>query len=67
MLEEMGVTPDSKIRDKKPSLKAAGLMVLAVIRMSKMQTEWAGQKRLQASLARKAEQVRRHSRKREVK
>lgn len=65
MLEEMGVTPDSKIREKKPSLKAAGLMILAVIKMRKMRTEWAGHKRLQASLARIAEQVRRHSKKRE--
>ena len=62
MLEEMGVTPDQKTREKRPSLRAVGLMVIAGVRMRKMQAEWAVQKKIQASLVRKAEQIRKGSR-----
>ena len=61
MLEKMGVTPDKSIREKKPTLKAVSIMVLASVRMRRLQTEWAGQKKIQASLARKVEQMRRES------
>ncbi|MCJ1390835.1 hypothetical protein MMC18_003696 [Xylographa bjoerkii] len=62
MLEEMGVTPDKEIRVKRPSLKAVGLMVIAGVRMRKMQAEWAVQKKIQASLVKRAEPMRRGSR-----
>lgn len=47
---------------KKPSLKVVALMVVAQVRMRNLQREWAVQKKLQASLVKKAEQVRRSSR-----
>ncbi|MCJ1398665.1 hypothetical protein MMC11_001866 [Xylographa trunciseda] len=62
MLEEMGVTPDKKTREKRPSLRAVGLMVIAGVRMRRMQAEWAVQKKMQASLVKKAEQMRKGSR-----
>ncbi|MCJ1432570.1 hypothetical protein MMC27_001927 [Xylographa pallens] len=62
MLEEMGLTPDRKTREKRPSLRAVGLMVIAGVRMRKMQAEWAVQKKIQASLVKKAEQMRKGSR-----
>ncbi|MCJ1378076.1 hypothetical protein MMC17_001172 [Xylographa soralifera] len=62
MLEEMGVTPNRKTREKRPSLRAVGLMVVAGVRMRKMQAEWAVQKKIQASLVKKAEQMRKGSR-----
>ena len=61
MLEKMGVTPDKSIREKKPTLRAVGIMVLASVRMRRLQTEWAGQKKIQASLAKKVEEMRRES------
>ena len=62
MLEEMGVTPDKKTREKRPSLRAVGFMVIAGVRMQRMQAEWAAQKKIQASLVKKAEQMRKGSR-----
>lgn len=63
MLEEMGVTPDRKTREKRPSLKAVVLMVVASVRMQKMKADWATQKKIQASLVKRAEQMRKGSRK----
>ncbi|MCJ1249520.1 hypothetical protein MMC30_006746 [Trapelia coarctata] len=63
ILEQMGVHKPIKKAKKKPTLKVVGLMVVAQLRMQKMQREWAVQKKLQASLIKKAEQVRRTSRK----
>ena len=63
MLEEMGVTPDRKTREKKPTLKAVALMVVASVRMQRLRREWAMQRKLQAALVKKAEQVKRSSRK----
>ena len=62
MLEEMGVTPDRNTREKRPSLRAVGLMIIAGVRMRRLQAEWAVQKKIQASLVKKAEQVRKGSR-----
>ncbi|KAI9707534.1 MAG: hypothetical protein M1836_000495 [Candelina mexicana] len=61
MLEEIGITPDRSIREKRPSLRSVGWMVLASVRMRKMQTNWAGNKKIHASLAKKVEQMRRRS------
>lgn len=63
MLEEMGVHKPVREAKKKPTLKVVAVMVLAQVRMQRLQREWAVQKRLQASLIKKAEQVRRTSRK----
>lgn len=63
ILEEMGVHKPVKKATKKPTLKVVAVMVLAQVRMRRMQREWAVQKKLQASLIKKAEQVRRSSRK----
>lgn len=57
MLEEMGITPDVTVREKRPSLRAAGLAVVATIRMRKMQQAWAGNKKLHESLLRKLESM----------
>lgn len=66
LLEEMGVTPDRKVREKRPRLRAVGVMVLAGVRMQRLQKAWAGQKKIQASLAKKVESMRRQSRKSSV-
>ena len=63
MLEEMGVTPDSKSRAKRLTLRAVVFTVLATVRMQRQQREWAVHKKLQASLVKKAQQVQRLSRK----
>ncbi|PNS21382.1 Spindle pole body protein pcp1 [Sphaceloma murrayae] len=55
MLEEMGITPDLTVRERRPSLKAAGQAIIATIRMRKMQQAWAGNKKLHESLLKKLE------------
>lgn len=62
LLEEMGVTPDRKTREKQPRFRAVGVMVLAGVRMQRLQKAWAGQKKIQASLVKKVESMRRQSR-----
>jgi hypothetical protein len=62
LIEEMGITPDISIREKKPSLRTVGWMVIASVRMKKQQQEWAGNKKLHDSLVKKLEQMRRQSR-----
>ena len=55
MLEEMGITPDISFREKKPTLRTAGLAVLACVRMQKMQQSWSANKKLHESLLKKLE------------
>jgi len=59
----MGITPDTSFRERKHSLKTVGLMVMATVRMKKMHQSWAESKKIQESLVRKLEGMRR---KREV-
>nr|POE99332.1 hypothetical protein CFP56_52725 [Quercus suber] len=58
LLEEMGITPDITIREKRHSLKTVGLMVVACVRVQKMQQAWAGNKKLHESLMKKLEGMR---------
>ena len=57
------MTPDRKIREKRPSLKAVGLMIVAGVRLERLRNEWSAQRKLQANLTKKAAQVKRSSRK----
>ena len=59
LLEEMGITPDVSFRERRHSLKTVGLMVVGVVRMKRMQETWAGSKRVQESLVKKLEGMRR--------
>lgn len=55
----MGITPDVSFRQRKPSLRTAGLAVIAGIRMRKMREEWANSKKLHDALVKKLESMRR--------
>ena len=63
LLSEIGVTPDRRPSGprKRPTVRTVSLMIIAGIRMKKMQKEWAVQKKVQAQLAKKLEIVRRES------
>jgi hypothetical protein len=63
MIEEMGISPDRSIRERRPRLRSVIWLVIASVRMKKMQREWAVSKKLHASLVKTVEQVRRRSRK----
>jgi hypothetical protein len=63
MIEEMGISPDRSIRERRPRMRSVVRLVIACVRMKKMQQEWAGSKKLHASLVKTMEQVRRRSRK----
>ena len=59
LLEEMGVTPKTQVRERKPSLKSVAYMVIATVRMQKMQEAWSGNKKLHESLMKKLDGMRR--------
>ena len=59
LLEEIGLTPDISFRQKKHSLRTVGLSIVACVRMQKMREAWAGSKKLQESLLRKLEGMKR--------
>lgn len=59
MLEEMGITPDKTVREKKPSLKTLGVAAIATIRMQRLANSWTGSKQLQDSLLGKLESLKR--------
>jgi hypothetical protein len=61
LLEDIGITPDATIREKKPSLRTVGFAVIASLRMQKMREAWAGNKKVQEALVRKFEGMRRGS------
>ena len=63
LLSEIGVTPDRRSSgpQKRPTLRTVSLMIIAGVRMNKMQKEWAVQKKAQAQLARKFESLKRES------
>ncbi len=63
LLSEIGVTPDrrSSAPQKRPTIRIVSLMIIAGIRMSKMQKEWAVHKKVQAQIAKKMESLRRES------
>lgn len=58
LLEEIGISPDMTIREKKPTLKTVGLVVVASLRMQKLSQQWAEKKKLHLDLVRKLEGMR---------
>jgi len=59
LLEEMGVTPKTKTKEQKPSLKSVAYMIMATVRMRKMQEAWSGNKKLHETLMKKLDGMRR--------
>ena len=47
------------VHERRPSLKAAGLAVIAAMRMKRMSEVWAGQRRVHAQLVKTLEGMRR--------
>lgn len=61
LIEEIGITPDISYHKRRPGLKAAGLAVIALLRMKKMSDDWAVQRKVHAQLVGKLEAMRRRS------
>ena len=59
LLEEMGITPDVSFRQRKHSVKTVGLIVVACVRMQRMQQAWSASKKVHESLLRKLEGMKR--------
>ena len=55
MLEDMGISPDRTVREKKPTLKTVGTAVVAMLRMQKMAAAWSENKKVHESLLKKLE------------
>ncbi|KAH0543998.1 hypothetical protein FGG08_001765 [Glutinoglossum americanum] len=62
MIEEIGISPDRSIRERRPRMRSVIWLVVSCVRMRRMQQEWGASKKLHASLAKTMEQVRRRSR-----
>lgn len=58
LLQEMGIKPNRPVQEHKPTLKTVGTMIIATIRMRKMQEAWAGNKKLHETLMKKLEGMR---------
>jgi hypothetical protein len=57
MIEEMGISPDPRIK-KKPSLRAAAQAVIFCLRTKKASQAWAEQRKMQEMLVQKMESTR---------
>jgi hypothetical protein len=55
----MGITPGRSIREKKPTLKTVGHMLMFLARTRKLAGEWKEKRKLQEQLAVKVEGMRR--------
>jgi hypothetical protein len=58
MIEEMGISPDREIRNRRPSLKTAAQAVIFCLRAKKASAIWADSRRVQDALVRKMETMR---------
>ena len=59
MIEEMGITPDRTIREKRPSLRSAVYLVMAVNRMRQGAQQWREQVKVRQSLVKSLEGMKR--------
>jgi hypothetical protein len=55
----MGITPSRSFRERRPSIKTVGLMIIFMARAKKMAKSWAEKKKVQEQLAMKLEGMRR--------
>ena len=58
MIEEMGITPDRAIREKRHTIRTVGLMCIFVQRVRRLSGQWAEKKEVQKSIVRKFESMR---------
>jgi hypothetical protein len=61
LISQMGITPDMTVHERRPTLKAAGLAVVAAIRMKKMSEGWAQNRKIHEQLKQKLDSMRRQS------
>ena len=63
MLQQMGITPNRTIHDKKPTLRIVAMMVLAGVRMKRGAEKWAKSKKIHERLVTSLEIMRRKQKK----
>lgn len=63
MLQQMGITPDRTIHEKKPSLRTVAIMVIAGVRMRRGAEKWAKSKKIHERLVTTVEAMRGKARK----
>lgn len=61
LIEQMGIFPDRRIRERRPALRSVVKAVIATIRMRKFGEQWAVSKELRNSVARSLEVVRKEN------
>jgi hypothetical protein len=66
MLQQMGITPDKTIHDKRPSLRSVAFMVMAGVRMKKGAERWARNRKVHEKLVASVEVMRRKNGKKNV-
>jgi hypothetical protein len=63
MLQQMGITPDRTVHEKRPSFKEVAIMVRATVRMKRGAEQWAKSRKIHERLVTSLEVMRRKSRK----
>lgn len=58
ILENMGIKCPPRAKEAKPTLKQVGLMIIATVRMKKMQEAWADNKKIHEALLKKLDSMR---------
>jgi hypothetical protein len=61
LLAQMGITPDRTVMPKPPTIKKAGLVVIAMLRMKRGAAQWAKSRRIHERIVGKLEGMRRGS------
>ena len=57
LLEEMGITPDRSFRERRPTIKTVGLMIIFTTRMKRLAGAWSEKKKVQEQLVRKLDMM----------
>lgn len=63
MLQQMGISPDRTIIEKRPTLRVVALMVMASLKMKKGAKEWAKSRKVHDRLVERVEVMKRKARK----
>jgi len=59
MLQQMGITPDRTIHEKKPTLRTVAFMIMASVRMKRGAEKWAKSRKIHERLVTSLEVMKR--------
>jgi hypothetical protein len=66
MLQQMGISPDQTIIEKRPTIRTVALMIMAASRMKKGAKEWAKSRKLHERLVERVEVMKRQQKRERI-